>query len=206
MKNFLGIHIDNTLTWALQVEATLKKCNSLLYLLNRIKQYLSIPIRKLFYNAYILPHLDYCCTIWGNANSELMDSVVKFQKRAARSILDKPFETPSSEMFAQLHWMTFPNRVVYQKAVLMYKIRHNLAPSYLSDLFRFTGEIHDRVLRSTSENLLYIPKPNNELYRSTLAYSGSKLWNSIPEEIKLSTSVQQFKCKYLEWSALNNFT
>ena len=62
-EKLLGVLIDNNLSWSTHIENTLKKCNTLLYLLGRIKQYLSIPIRTLFYNAYILPHLDYCCTI-----------------------------------------------------------------------------------------------------------------------------------------------
>ena len=72
-EKLLGIHLDNTMSWASHVEAVIKKCKSLLFLLNRIKQYLSLPIRKLFYNAYILPHLDYCCTIWENPNNELLN-------------------------------------------------------------------------------------------------------------------------------------
>ena len=126
-EKLLGVHINNSLTWTSHIEATLKKCNSLLFLLNRIKQYLNVPTRKLFYNAYILPHLDYCCSIWGNANSELINSVVKFQKRAARSILDKPLEIPSKELFTELKWMMFPESVVYQKAILMYNVMHNLS-------------------------------------------------------------------------------
>ena len=174
-EKLLGVHIDNTLSWTSQVENTIKKCNSLLYLLNRIKRYLSIPIRKLFYNAYILPHLDYCCTVWGNASSDLLDSVIKFQKRAARCILDKDIETPSAEMFTELKWMKFLDRVQYQKAVMMFKIFHNLSPSYLQDLFHHTSEIHGRTLRSTTENLLYVPKPNIEQFRNSLSYSGSKI-------------------------------
>ena len=116
-----GVHIDNTLSWTSQVENTIKKCNSLLYLLSRIKYYLSIPIRKPFYNAYILPHLNYCCTVWGIASSDLLDSVIKFQKPAARCILDKDIEIPSAEMFTELKWMKFLDKVQYQKAVMMYK-------------------------------------------------------------------------------------
>ena len=92
--------------------------------------FIIIPVRKMFYNAYFLPHIDYCCTIWGNANSELLDSIVKFQKRAARCILDRDFDSPSYEMFAELKWMKFPERIKYQKAITMYKISHNLAPKY----------------------------------------------------------------------------
>ena len=36
-EKLLGVTIDNTFNWSAQVEATLKKCNSLLFLLGRIK-------------------------------------------------------------------------------------------------------------------------------------------------------------------------
>ena len=200
-EKLLGVHINNSLSWSTHIDSTLKKCNSLLFLLNRIKKYLNIPTRKLFYNAYILPHLDYCCSVWGNANTELMTSIIKFQKRAARSILDKPIETPSEELFAELKWMTFPERVMYQKAILMYKIMHNLTPAYLTNMFTFSKEVLDRTLRSTADNLLYIPKPNIEHYRNSLAYSGSKIWNSIPNHLRNAVSLQQFRKGYLEWAA-----
>ena len=138
--------------------------------------------------------------MWGNANTELMSTVVKFQKRAARSILDKPIETPSVELFSELNWMMFPDRVIYHKAILMYKIMHILAPSYLSNIFTLPCEVHERSLRFTTENLLYVPKPKLELYRDSLAYSGSKIWNSIPKHIRNSTSLQQFRKNCLEWA------
>ena len=68
-----GVTIDNTLSWDIQVENVFKKCNTYLLLLSRIKQFLSIDSRTLFYNAYILPHLDYCCVIWGNCSRSLVD-------------------------------------------------------------------------------------------------------------------------------------
>ena len=198
-EKLLGVHIDNTLSWTVHVEFTIKKCNSLLHLLNRIKHYLPIPTRKLFFNAYILPHLDYCCTVWGNINTSQTESMIKLQKRAARIIFDKGIDTSSKEMFKQLSWMEFPERVTFQIAVMMYKIFNNLTPSYLPNHFKFTSEMHQRSLRSTTENLLYIPKPNTELYHNSLAYSGSKIWNAISEHIKQCASVENFKKAYLRW-------
>ena len=202
-EKLLGVHIDNTLSWTAQVESTIKKCSSLLHLLNRIKCYLPVPTRKLFFNSYILPHMDYCCTVWGNINCRLTDSMVKFQKRAARIILDKSIETPSADMFAELNWMTFPDRVKFQKSVLMFKIFNNLTPSYLQDHFTLTSDVHQRPLRSTTENLLYVPKPNIELFRKSLSYSESKIWNAIPDHVKQSTSIIQFKKEYLRWTYQN---
>ena len=64
-EKLLGEIVDSPMNWSAQVEGILKKCKSLLYLFGRIKQFLNLFTRKLYFNAYILPHLDYCCTISG---------------------------------------------------------------------------------------------------------------------------------------------
>ena len=93
--------------------------------------FLSRRNRILCYNSYLLSHLDFCCIIWGNRSSTLGDKLVKFQKRAARVILDCGFYTPSSELFKELNWQTFPERVTYQQAMLMYRKINNICPDYL---------------------------------------------------------------------------
>ena len=107
------------------------KCNIFLYLLSRIKVFLSFQNRKRFYNAYVLPHFDLCCVIWGNCTSVMEDKLVKLQKRAARAILDVDFTVPSETMFTHLKWMTFTERVVYHKVIQIYKIVCGDAPDYL---------------------------------------------------------------------------
>ena len=73
----------------------------------------------------------------------------------------------------------------------MYKTMHNLAPTYLSELFHYTNEIHNLVL-STHDNLLYVPKPNIELFQNSFSYFGFKIWNAMPDIIKHATWFQQF--------------
>ena len=131
LKKLLGVTIRNTLCWDAHIDHLIKKCNSYLFLLSRIKVFLSRRDRILFNNSYILAHLDLCCIIWGNCSSTLTDKLVKFQKRASRVILDCDFYTPSSELFKELNWQTFPKRVTYQKAMLMYRIINNIFPDYL---------------------------------------------------------------------------
>ena len=48
-EKLLGINIDNVLSWTTQIEDTIKKCNSLLYLLGRIKCYFyPFPLENCF--------------------------------------------------------------------------------------------------------------------------------------------------------------
>ena len=199
-EKLLDVTVDCNLSWDSHIINTLKHCNSLLYLLSRIKIFLSLSKRKLFFNAYILPHIDYCCIIWGNCTKTMEDRLIKFQKRAARVILNiNDIETPSATLFSQLKWMKFPERVRYQKAILMYKMINNLAPTYLLDSFKFQSEIHSRQLRSSSPLQLYIPKPKIEFFRQSFVYSGSSIWNELPKDIQNAKSLNKFKTLYLKW-------
>jgi hypothetical protein len=61
----------------------------LIYLLSKIKKYLNLESRQLFYSGYILPLIDYCCVVWGNCSNEGLNRILKLQKRTARFILDQ---------------------------------------------------------------------------------------------------------------------
>jgi len=131
-ERLLGVIIDRTLAWDKHIDVVLKKCYSLLYLISRIKPFILIPMRKLFFHTYILPHLDYCCIIWGNYNLSQEEKLIRFQKRAARLILDKDYNC-IEKCFNELNWLTFPEIVTFQKAVL-YKLFNELSPEYLKNI------------------------------------------------------------------------
>ena len=59
----LGVTVNNSLSWNDHIETVIEQCNTYLYMLSRIKLYLSTENSKRFYNAYILPHFDLCCVI-----------------------------------------------------------------------------------------------------------------------------------------------
>jgi hypothetical protein len=133
-EKVLGVYVDNNLIWKTQIQKTIGKCNSKLYLLLRIKQYIDLHSWKLFFNAYILPHLDYCCTISGNCSSELLSQIIIFQKRAARIILDTSFDSPLNELFKELNWMSFDKRNMYKRDIFMYKsINEPSFPNYIKN-------------------------------------------------------------------------
>ena len=59
----LGVYIDNNLTWSFHTEFIAKKISSNLWLLSRLKDYLSLEHRVQFYKTYIQPHIDHCSTV-----------------------------------------------------------------------------------------------------------------------------------------------
>jgi len=109
------------------------------------------------------------------------------------------FTVLSETMFTHLKWMTFLERVVYHKAIQIYKTVCGDAPDYLEKYFVFTFEIHLRLLRSSYNFQLYTSRPNTELFRNSFIFQALQFWNSIPEYIKTASSVKYFKSLYLRW-------
>ena len=73
----------------------------------------------------------------------------------------------------------------------MYKSKNEIAPGYLSNLIVSANnkESYDTIF-SSSDNFL-VPKPNTKLYKSSfVSFSGPKVWNSLPNEIKTSKTVR----------------
>ena len=108
-----GIIIDKTLSWDKQIDSVCLNITRRITLLKLLSKYVDMPNLKLYYNSYILPIFDYGCMIWGQCSTYNINRLLKLQKRAARIILRADFMTPSKEMFQELGWLTFTNRVEY---------------------------------------------------------------------------------------------
>ena len=150
-----------------------------------------------FYNCFILPHFDYCSNIWGHCSIKLLVRIERLQKAVARVLLDCDYNTSSDVLFRTLHWTPFRKRVLYNESILMYKVQNNLAPDYLN-VFKRIHNVHSRNTRSAAREDLYIPKHRTEFFKKSFTYSGVKIWNSLPLDLKSSPSLQAFKskCKY----------
>ena len=192
----LGVIVDSSLTWQLQVESVCKKMNAKISLLKKLNIFLSDEMKKLFYNSYILPSFDYCCNVWGNSKQVYVKKILTLQKRAARIILSKPFKTPSKEMFKTLNWLTFENRCKYHTAIIVYKALNDLTPSYIKDIVKIsTNEKYN--LRSTSRQDIAHVRYNTLYKKQSFTFYSIHVWNILPQCIRKASTVNTFKrnCK-----------
>lgn len=202
-EKILGVHFDENLIWNNHFKHVSSKISSYLWLLYHIRSFLSVEHRLLFYNAYIKPHLEYCCVVWGNSSNYNIQLMEKLQRRACKNILGKDYST-LDDARNQLNMLSFEEMVFMNKAKLMYKIATNTAPIYLVDLFQMrinetSLENSQLNLRSVANKNMLIPKPRNNLFKSSISYSGALVWNSIPLDIKNSNTIESFTRRCLTW-------
>ena len=195
--------MDQNFVWNNQFQHVSKKISSHLWLLSQIRTYLNVQHRLLFYNAYIKSHIEYCCVVWGNSCNFNAYKIEKLQRRACKLILGNDYTTLDAER-KQLCMLSFEETIFIHEAKVMYKIASNTAPIYLTDLFQMRGNEsnlnNSKVnLRSTSNKNFLIPKPKISLFKNSLSYSGALVWNSVPLEIKQSSTIESFTTNCLKW-------
>ena len=79
---------------------------------------------------------------------------------------------------------------------MTYKCLNGKSPSYLANLFKSVSSAHNRDTRQSSNNSLYLPKPNVESFRRSLKYAGANLWNNLQQTVTNVSSLELFKATY----------
>lgn len=202
-EKILGVQVDDNLTWTDHISKVCRKMSSNVWLLSKIRPYLSQEHRVLFYKSYIQPHIDYANIIWGNAAKTSLLHIERLQRRACRVILNYNVDSIQPAMNA-LKIMPFSERLFLRKAKLMFKVSNNITPDYINSMFSKRQPMicdgnESQVLRSMSADNFVIPKPNKELFKSSLAYSGTIVWNCLTKEVKMAPSMEAFHSRCLKW-------
>ena len=76
----------------------------------------------------------------------------------------------------------------------MYECVSKIAPSYFSGYFTSIKMIHNTGIRQSKKGDLYALRCNTTKYGiRSIHYSGVRMWNSLPSDIKASKSLSNFK-------------
>ena len=188
----LGVTIDNKLDWSSHIDKLTKKVASGIGAIKRIRHLVPRATLHLIYQALIQSHFDYCNIVWGNCRITLLNKIQKLQDRAARVLTYSNYDADAGHLFELLGWKNLASQQQIQRATMLFKSLHGLAPDYLCSKFERRETAYN--LRD-SENKLNVPLPrtNSNYYKNSFSYSGATLWNSLPHDIRQAESVGLFK-------------
>ena len=83
----LGIIIDDKLTWNSHIRSLRSKLGLSTTLLARVRRFIDTHTALLIYNTIILPHIDYCCSVWGARSITNTNKFQTLQNKALRIVL-----------------------------------------------------------------------------------------------------------------------
>ena len=160
IPKYLGVYVDESLTWSKHIEEITKKITAGISALKRLRGFASRDVLVSVYNALIMPHFDYCCEVWDSLlGSVLAERLQKLHSRCARVIMRYKNEAGQSELaLPHLGWSLLSERRFHIKARQMFKVLHDLAPARLCNIFRNSCSANSYQLRN-ADNKLALPLP-----------------------------------------------
>ena len=148
VTKFLGVHIDSRFLWDKQINVVKRKLYSVLNIMFRIKNKVDSATLLTVYNTLMLPHLSYCCEIWGNTYYSRLNDIVKLQKRAMRVIDKADYLAHTSPIFKKYNVLKFGDLIEYSSCLIMFKASNKLLPINVQEQFVKNKEVHSYETRN----------------------------------------------------------
>ena len=190
---FLGIYIDEHLSWAQHIEFLSKKIARNVGILSKLKHFLPMYIMNTLYYSLILSHLQYCTLLWANTYSTCLNKLRILQKKAVRIITESHYLAHTDPLFSKLKLLKLDDLYKHQLGIYMYKSTKGLLPDSMSSMVIPIHNVHDHNLRN--QNGYYIHHVRTNCRKFTIHYTGPKFWNTLPQQLREAVSENQFKRK-----------
>ena len=84
---YLGVVFDPQLSWDNHVNRISSNISKRIGIIRRVKYYLPPRTLNMLANALVMPHFDYCSTVWSNCSAHLSNSLQILHNRLARILL-----------------------------------------------------------------------------------------------------------------------
>uniref|UniRef100_A0A3P9N665 Reverse transcriptase domain-containing protein n=1 Tax=Poecilia reticulata TaxID=8081 RepID=A0A3P9N665_POERE len=186
---FLGVIIDEKLTWKPHVNYLKTKIAKSMAVLYKVRDLFHDKALFMLYNAIIAPHLTYCIEVWGKACKTITNPIYILQKRAIRCITRKHYNHPSNALFCQLKLLKFYELVDYNILQVMYKAHKSLLP--LNMQLYFVKRVSNYNLKGIE--MFVKPKIRTNLKDRCTSVQGIRLWNNLESDYKNAGSKDIFK-------------
>ena len=192
-SKFLGVVIDQHLTWKKHIEYVTKKIVRTSGLLCRIRFYINQSLLKMLYNSLIYPYLHYGNIVWANNYPTRLDKLFKLQKKILRIITFSSYRAPSLPLFTNFGLLNIFQINDFLIGSFSFSLNSKELPFYFNDFCIENTQVHKYNTRE-SKNLHKIFSRTNYGKFST-RNKIIEIWNRIPLNIKHSASIKIFKRK-----------
>lgn len=183
---FLGLIIDDKLKFNLHINNIAQKISKNAGVLYKLKQYVPTDTLLCVCRSFVESYLNYCTLNFGNAYQTHIRPLEVAQRKCIRIIANQPYDAHSNPIFSQLKLLKFADIYRYNIGTYMYK-----------NIDKFSANIYQNPYPTRSGSY-YVP-PTQRLTlteRQSIKFQAPANWNTVPENLKNSPSVDSFKRKY----------
>ena len=208
--NFLGVTIDNTLSWSNHINITANKISKVNGILSKLKTVFPTNILLMIYNSLILSRINYGILTWGFGD---VYRIKLLQKKALRSISKRNYYSHTKPICKSLKVLLFDDIFTLATLKFFYKFNNNFLPKYFYNtnfLKKYQPNRPNlRQIRPPDYSCFVIDdvnyRPNYLIPKSKKASSQKRLAHYLPSLLN-STKIAKSVTSKVNTHSLNGFS
>lgn len=187
----LGLIFDTNLKFKLHINNCIRIAYMNLKMIYNNRHFLSQKVKIILCESLVLSRFNFCDTVYGPCiNAEDARRIQVAQNSCLRLIFGIRRHQHISHKLTEIKWLNMAKRRLLHSACLYHKIIINKIPKYLSQKISYRTDVHNINVRF--KGLLTPPLHRTELFKRSFTYQITKVYNSIPIDIK-NKPLPQFK-------------
>ena len=189
----LGAYLSSDMSTDKQISTTCRTIWLNLRNIKKIRHFLTYEAAHAAVRALALPRLDFHNGLLYGAPDYQIKRLQRVQNAAARLVVGADYGCHVTPILKSLHWLPVHSRIQYKLCLLTYQALNGKGPWYLQELLQ--SHRPTRALRSSSNKCtLAVPRTRTVTYGDrAFTTAAPKLWNSLPESLKCSSSEAVFR-------------
>ena len=197
-EKLLGMMVDKNLNFESHLKTLCKKVNQKISALARIAGILPFQHRHILLKTFIESQFSYCPLVWMFCSCTMNKKINRIHERALR-IVYQDYESSFEDLLKRDNSLTFHNRNIHQVAIEMFKVKNDLSPPFMKDIFD--------TVDGNSHSGNDFRRPNIRSVKKgcrSLRNFGPIVWNDmLPKKLKSCKTLEEFKIAIKDWKPEN---
>ena len=177
---FLGVIINENLSWKEHMNMIKQKIRSSLGSIMRVKPCLTTKAMLILYNLLLLSHLRYCITNWCFGNRIKINQLQRICNKFIRAMYGIKRRGCVKNVMIKNELLNIQQLYESKIAILMYKFQKRTLPIPIQQLF----QLKPCQIKTRSDSQIISSCFRTAICQQSIKFIGPKIWNTLPQEIQ----------------------
>ena len=141
--------------------------------------------------SFAFPYFIYCNHVWGSTYQTNLKNDVLVQKKSICIIAWPPCKTYAEALITSNRLTPLSNINMYMACIFVYICLQGCVPDIFNDFYTSNRNVHGRDTHQVCD--LHAPYGRLHIRWNSMKEHGGNMSNSIPENVKLSESINAFR-------------
>ena len=188
---YLGMIIDENLSWSSHVKSLCNILSRNFNLFYNIRNIIPDHLKRQIYYSLVYSQIQYGIELYGACSKQLLNKIQTLQNKLLKVLYNLPYRTDTNVIHSSLNILKIDDIRKLNILKFVYEAVNRISIRQFNNYYRFHRDIHNRSSRQNDR--LYPERVRTKYGENTLNCIGSKLWNSLEQNIKNSSSLYTFK-------------